>query len=179
MMRRSLQGLRVYLGLVISCLTSISAGQSLPRNAGYAEFLGNGGGFLSINYERRLWPQASNHPLDFAARIGLSMSFNQYDHTPIIHLPFEVCSYIGTKQWRPDLGIGYTVFTGLSDLSDPRIPEEYRSNYAAWYVARFGVRRISSRNTLLRLSPMYIWETHSNCRQSDFWGAGVSFGSYF
>jgi hypothetical protein len=107
------------------------------------------------------------------------MSFNQYDHAPIMHVPFEICAYTGAKRWRPDLGMGYTAFVGFSDLSDARIPAEYKSNFGAWYVARLGVRRIGSRHTLLRLSPMYIWETHSNGRQSDFWGAGISIGTYF
>ncbi len=164
--------------LVFCYLLSISYGQSLPRNAGYAEFLGNGGSLLSVNYERQFLSPSADRRLALAARGGLSISFNQYDHAPIVHVPFELCAYTGSKRWRPDLGVGYTAFAGFSDLSDARIPEEYKTNYGAWYVARFGVRRIGGRN-LLRLSPMYIWETHSNGRQSNFWGAGVSIGTYF
>ena len=168
---------RFISSLVLCHLFVAAESQSVRRQAVYAELLGNGGGIVSLNYERML-SRTLNKPLQLSARCGFSMSFDQYDHAPIIHLPFELSAYYGQTKWRPDVGFGYTAFIGTSNLNDPRIPEEYKSNYANWYVVRIGVRRIGGSGGLLRLAPMYIWESHSNGRRSDFWGFGISFGFF-
>jgi hypothetical protein len=169
---------RSYFLLLIGCFVSqLSFGQGGVRYSSYFECLGNSGTFISLNVDR-CSACDSLAAFSFAQRVGFSFSFNQYVGRPAFHFPMEVSAIHGRGRWKFEYGVGCTPYIGTSDLSDDRIPVEYKSNHAIWTVFRIGVRKNLQNGGVLRIAPLYVFERWSNGRSSELWSIGIAWGGY-
>lgn len=105
--------LSAYARLIfLLCLFSyFSKAQNVTRknNSIYAEFLGNGGSFISINYEH-VFKAGKKNLIQFSSRIGFSFSSSKYDKATMYNIPLEFSTLIGKKRHLLELGVGGLLF---------------------------------------------------------------------
>jgi hypothetical protein len=147
--------MRIKLTLSFLVFIIFSNAQTVVRknNSIYAEFLGNGGSVVSLNYER-LFHFKKTNLMQLSSRIGFSFSSHRYDHAAMYNIPMEFTTLLGRKKHLLEIGFGWTAFIGTSNLKDTIIPKGYRTNFDYTYFIRVGYRFISDNGLLLRIAPL-------------------------
>lgn len=166
----------IYFLFVINCVYS-QENEKAIKNAIYGELLGNGGTWVSINYER-LFNVEKISFIKFGARVGFTYAKNRYDSKIGYNFPIEIIGLVGKKVHYFELGFGYTPYFGTSDLNSPQFPEGYKTNYDFMYVGRFGYRYVENNKFLFRVAPLLLIG-HSKPQSSRLvtrLGFGISMG---
>jgi len=149
------------------------------KNAVFGEVFGNAQTLFSLNYEKAIqFP--SNNRINYIARLGFGLGANIYDRHTFYSLPLEVGMYIGEKH-HLEMGLGSTFFFGTSNLSNPKIPEEHKTNFKNLYSLRVGYRLINDNDILIRFAPLLLLRKippKGNCYKLQV-TLGLSFGKCF
>jgi hypothetical protein len=162
--------------LLILLLCTVYNGYSQKKNIAYIEIAGNAGTIASINYERIIYSDKIR-PLHFALRGGLGIGTNRFDSTTTYNVPIEVNAIYGKKH-AIEMGLGWTAYIGASNLSNPVIPPEYKSNFDYGWIIRLGYRFVSNSNVLIRVAPLAEFKhPYPKSTALNFeWGIGISLG---
>lgn len=168
------------LYILIFFIGELSFGQTeLKNNSAYVEFLGNGGSFVSVNYER-LVHYKKDGIIHSTFRFGFSFSSNRWDKTSIYNIPLELNTLIGKQKQFAEIGFGWTAFLGTSNLNDTLTPVGYRTNFWDTYFIRLGYRYMGDK-FLFRIAPLagFTGVTPQSKKRELIWGFGISFGGCF
>lgn len=161
-------------------LLKSSFGQTdFKNNSAFVELLGNGGSWLSVNYERQI--HYKKLPLIHnTMRVGFTFSSNKYDHSTIYNFPFELNTLIGRQKHFIEIGLGLTAFHGTSNLNDTLIPIGEKTNYWDTYILRIGYRYMGD-GTVFRVAPLLglVNTTTQSKKRELVFGIGISLGGIF
>ncbi|MBL7936843.1 MAG: hypothetical protein JNM51_13645 [Bacteroidia bacterium] len=163
----------------LTCSLIFGQETKLKNNAAYLEFLGNGGSWVSVNYERIIHYTKTKY-IHNTIRIGFSWSTNRWDKSPIYSFPIELNTLIGENHHFIELGVGLTPFIGTSNLNDTIIPYDQKSNYTETYFIRLGYRYMG-KGVVFRVAPLlgYVRVNQLTQKRNAILGFGISIGGVF
>jgi hypothetical protein len=144
------------------------------NNTFYVELFGNSKTIFSLNIERKLNFYQNHNKFPLFLRAGYSAKSNEFDNIGIDIVPIEIIFLKGNKYNYIEFAFGLTSNFGHSDLSNPKIPIEYKSNYSYCFTFRPGYRLVFDSNSVLRLAPLITVSKISPL--SSQWQVGLTFG---
>jgi len=124
------------------------------RNAYTFDVGGTSQTLFSLHYERIFQPKKFKYTY-FSTNIGFGLQGGKYDQNTFFSFPLELNVFVGGKH-SVEAGIGGTLFFGTSDLNNPKVPPEYRTNFYYGNSFRLGYQFINDNGLLIRAAPMVL-----------------------
>jgi len=152
-MRGSMSKFRAaYIVFCLLCIPGFARAQLL-HNSFYIEGYIHGISLFSAGYERCVnFKNDSLLHLSFYS--GVERAESDFDHKSIYCLPLKSTLLIGNRSDFAEIGLGYVLGVGTSNIDSNIIPATYKTNVYHTYNCMLGYRHVMRDHILLRVSPI-------------------------